>query len=112
MPSLTGESSASPDNLAAARRIQRATKRAVAEIRRSRRRLLRAVRRVPRGQPPVVDGKPALVEGDPVDLVEWLRSRIEGTCLDGALSDAIEDLEYETTADPLEALARYVRESR
>ncbi len=96
---------ASPAALEAGRRLQRAVRVAVAELRAVRERLLYDLAEVAPAPPPLVDGRPA-----GCDLVEWVRDRVEDTCLKGSLADAIRELELEVTIDQLSRLADYWRE--
>ena len=103
---------ATPESLRTAAEIQEAIARATIELRAARRKLMHALRAHARLQSPLIDDEPAIVEGEPVDLVEWLRSRVEDVCLRGSLAEAIEDLELESESDALARLADYVRAYR
>lgn len=106
------ETRADPANLEDADRIRRRVSLAVVEIAASSQRLLDDLERFSCGEPPLVDGESAVVEGEPVDLVEWLRSRVTDLCTQGALAQGLEELASEATADPLARLAQYVRLNR
>lgn len=106
------ETSASTGNVRDAERIRRRIWIAVVEMAASSQRLMDALEEFSSSEPPLVDGEAAIVEGEPVDLVEWLRSRVIGHCTEGTLAEGLQELAAEATSDPLERLADYVRLNR
>ena len=93
--------------------VQVLIRQAEGEIRSTLDRLRRHLAAVERTDPPLIDGVPAADEvGEPLDVVEWLRDRIDGLCEEGTMAGALEELAREGRADPVEAIRRYVLDSR
>ncbi len=114
MPDPVSQSTeATPEDREAAEQIRSAIQQAGEVVRFVRDSLLTEARRHTPKPTALVDGECAIAGHEALSATEWMRGRVLLLCdPDGFLGEAAEGLRRERAAEPLEALAEYIRQHR